>query len=71
MKKIECIFQAEKMAIRPTVVKLPSEQLSLTWKSVGAEDDWGGTIAPKAEFLANIEKYQENMFLDVGERRQC
>ena len=69
LKKMDCIFKAEKMKIRPSVVKLPSEQLSLTWQSVGAEDDWGGTISPKTDFLENIETYQQNMFLDLGERQ--
>ena len=69
LKKIDGIFKPEKMKIRPSVVKLP-EQLSLTWEYVGADDDWGGTISPKTDFLENIEKYQENRFLNVGER-QC
>ena len=74
LRKIDCIFKAEKMKIRPTVIKLP-EQLSLKWKSVGTDDggvcsdDWRGTLAPTPEFLANIEKYQDNMFLDIGERQ--
>ena len=69
LRKIDCIFKAEKMKIRPSEIKL-AEPLSLTWTSVGADDNWGGTISPKADFLANLEKYQDNMFLHVGER-QC
>ena len=66
LKKIDVIFKPEKMKIRPSVVKLP-EQLSLTWEYVGADDNWGGTISPNTDFLENIEKYQENRFLHVGE----
>ena len=66
LAKLHGIFKPEKMKIRPSEVELP-EQISLTWESVGADDNWGGTISPNADFLANIEKYQHNMFLKIGE----
>ena len=67
LKKIDCIFKPEKMKIRPSEIKIP-EQLSLKWETVGRSDSQG-TISPNAEFLENIEKYQLNRFLNVGERQ--
>ena len=68
LAKLHGIFKPEKMKIRPSEIKLPT-QLSLKWETVGRSDS-PGTISPNASFLDNIEKYQENRFLDVGER-QC
>ena len=64
--KLYGIFKPEKMKIRPSEIKIP-EQLSLKWETVGRSDSQG-TISPNAEFLENIEKYQLNRFLNVGER---
>ena len=66
LKKIHGIFNPEKMKIHPSEIKLP-EQFSLNWETVGSSDPQG-TISPNAEFLENIEKYQENRFLNIGER---
>ena len=65
--KLHGIFKPEKMKIRPSEIKIP-ERLSLKWETVGRSDSQG-TISPNAEFLENIEKYQLNRFLNVGERQ--
>ena len=62
LKKIDGIFKPEKMKIRPSEIKLP-EQLSLTWETVGIDN----TGPRNGDFLDNIEKYQENRFVNVGE----
>ena len=63
--KLYGIFKPEKMKIRPSEIKIP-ERLSLNWETVGRSDSQG-TISPNADFLENIEKYQLNRFLNVGE----
>ena len=68
LKKIHGIFKAEKMKIRPSEIKLP-EQLNLIWETVGGVDHTKH-YAPYADFMDNIEKYQENRFLNIGEG-QC
>ena len=67
LKKIDCIFKPEKMEIRPSEIKLP-EQISLNWETVGRTDRQM-TVSPNADFLENIEKYQENRFLSIGEEK--
>ena len=64
LKKIHGIFKAEKMKIRPSEIKLP-EHFNLTWETVGGPDHTK-VYLPNAEFMENIEKYQENRFLDIG-----
>ena len=68
LKKIHGIFKAEKMKIRPSEIKLP-EHFNLTWETVGGADQ---TLlySPNADFMDNIEKYQENRFLNIG-RGKC
>ena len=65
LAKLHGIFKPEKMKIRPSEIKLPT-QLSVKWETVGRSDSQG-TISPNTVFLDNIEKYQENRFLNVGE----
>ena len=67
LAKIHGIFKQEMMKIRPSEIKIP-EQLSLKWETVGRSDSQG-TISPNADFLENIEEYQLNRFLNVGEGR--
>ena len=67
LAKLHGIFKPEKMKIRPSEIKLP-EQLTLKWETVGRSDTQG-TISPNADFLENIEEYQLNRFLNVGERQ--
>ena len=65
LAKLHGIFKPKKMTIRPSEIKF-TEQLSLKWETVGRSDS-EGTISPNSEFLENIEEYQLNRFLDVGE----
>ena len=64
LKKIHGIFKAEKMKIQPSEIKLP-KHFNLTWETVGGPDQ---TLlySPNADFMDNIEKYQENRFLNIG-----
>ena len=64
LKKIHGIFKAEKMKIHPSEIKLP-KHFNLTWETVGGPDQ---TLlySPNADFMDNIEKYQENRFLNIG-----
>ena len=64
LTKIHGIFKAKKMKIRPSEIKLP-EHFNLTWETVGGADQ---TLlySPNADFMDNIEKYQENRFLNIG-----
>ena len=64
LKKIHGIFKAEKMKIRPSEIKLP-EHFKLTWETVGGADR-SLLYSPNADFMDNIEKYQENRFLNIG-----
>ena len=64
LKKIHGIFKAEKMKIRPSEIKIP-KHFNLTWETVGGPDRTK-VYLPNAEFMENIEKYQENRFLDIG-----
>ena len=64
LKKIHGIFKAEKMKIRSSEIKFP-EQFNLTWETVGGPDHTK-VYLPNADFMENIEKYQENRFLDIG-----
>ena len=67
LAKIHCIFKPKKMKIRPSEIKF-TEHLTLKWETVGRSDS-EGTISPNADFLDNIEEYQLNRFLNVGEGR--
>ena len=68
LKKIHGIFIAEKMKIRPSEIKLP-KHFNLTWETVGGPDR-SLVYSPNADFMDNIEKYQENRFLNIG-RGKC
>ena len=69
LRKIQGIFKPEKMKISASVIKLPT-QLNLKWMTVGGPDPKRALLyTPAATFLDNIENYQYNRFLNVGERQ--
>ena len=64
LQKIHGIFKKEKMKIRPSEIKLP-DHFKITWETVGGPSPTK-VYVPNADFMENIEKYQENRFLNIG-----
>ena len=69
LKKIHGIFKAEKMKIRPSVIKVPKE-LSLSWETVGGRDNKEGVTTNIFKYFMRYKEIwgSENNFFYTGSR---
>ena len=64
MHLLGSVFKQEKLEITPSRIDLPP-QFAINWEGVASPTPQGAWF-PNDQFLANIEEYKYNKFLNIG-----
>ena len=64
ISSISSVFEKNALEISASRINMP-EQFNFNWESVASHSPQGAWF-PNEEFLANIDKYKYNKFINIG-----